>query len=257
MPWHQNFLLEPDYNRVDLVKEGANSQAKIKLFKSKGGTGMNPEEILKGLKPEHQAVMAEFIKSKDDAVADIQKALDNEKALRVKAEDIAKSAPAPDASPEEILKSVKDPAVKALLETQIAKAKVAEEEVRKSRELALESEAIAKAKEVPNLGADEATLTDVYKKIKAVDAETAENVFGIFKAASALVNAGGAFQEVGKSAPGEATTGAGAEDAAWDKIQAKASEIAKAENINNAQAISKTISEYPELYNEYLKAQNG
>lgn len=258
MPWHQNYLLEPDYNRVDLVKEGANSQAKIKLFKSKGGTEMKPEEILKGLKPEHQTVMAEFIKSKDDAIDAAKQEAAVAKEAKEKAEEaaeVAKSIPAPEATPEEILKSVKDPAVKALLETQIAKAKVAEEEVRKSREAALSSEAIAKAKEVPNLGAEEAALADVYKKLKTLDSGVADEVFGIFKAASALVNEGGVFTEVGKSA--DANEIAGDENSAWNKIETKATEIAKARGISQATAIAKAIDENPELYNQYIKAQQG
>lgn len=262
MPWHKTQLLEPDYNRVDLVKEGANSQAKIKLFKSRGGTGMNPEEILKGLKPEHQATMEAFIKAKDDAVADAETKKTTAEAKAKKLEDDAEEAKknpfakskTEDMTQEEILKSVQDPAVRAFLETQIAKTKVAEDEIKKAREIALDAEAISKAKEVPNLGAEETVLSSVYKKLKTIDADTAEEVFGIFKAASALVAEGGVFTEVGKNSDGSVIEG---EDAAWDKIQAKANDIAKERNISNAQAISKTISENPDLYNAYLKAQNG
>ena len=52
MPWHLTQLLNPDYSRVDLVKEGANSRANIKLFKSKGGSQMKFADVIAKLKPE-------------------------------------------------------------------------------------------------------------------------------------------------------------------------------------------------------------
>jgi hypothetical protein len=260
MPWHKNQLLEPEYTRVDLVKEGANSKAHIKLFKSKGGGNpMTFEEILKSLKPEHADVIQKALdaekKKADDAEAAKKVAEDDAKAAK---DEVEKSkAPAAGDSPEEILKSVKDPAVKALLETQIAKAKIAEEEVRKARETQLNSEAIAKAKEVPNVGAEEAVLADVYKKLKNVDSQLCEDVFGIFKAASAMVAEGGVLTEVGKSAGTQANEGNTSEAAAWDKIEKKAQEVAVAKGIKQAAAITEVIKAHPELYDAYIKAQHG
>lgn len=254
-PWHLTQILQPDYNRVDLVKEGANSQAKIKLFKSRGGIGMNPEEIIKGLKPEHQAVLTDFIKAKDDAVAAAEKkATDAEKKATDAEANFAKAKPSADMTSEEILKSVQDPAVKIFLEQQIAKTKVAEDEIRKARESALAVEAISKAKEVPNLGAEETALTEVYKKLKSTDAVLADEVFGIFKSASALVTAGGAFTEIGKSAAGAVT---GDEESSWALIETKADEIAKSLNITKPAAITKVMEDHPELYAAYLQGQRG
>jgi hypothetical protein len=258
-PWHKTQLLEPDYNRVDLVKEGANSQAKIKLFKSKGEPSMTFEEILKSLKPEHASVIEDVIKAKDKDIEEKDKAAakataDLKKVEEEKAANPFAKSKTEDMTQEEILKSVKDPAVKLFLEQQIAKTKVAEDEIRKARETALTAESIAKAKEVPGIGAEETALADVYKKLKTVDGELANEVFGIFKAASAMINSGGVFTEVGKSTEGAI---AGDEDSAWGQIEAKATEIAKASNISQASAISKTISDHPELYDAYLKAQRG
>lgn len=253
MPWHKTQLINPEYTRVDLVKEGANSKAHIKLFKSKGGTEMTPEEIIAKLTPEHQAVIQ---KALDDA----KKKADDAEAAKKAAEDVIEKSkkPAPGTSEEEILKSVKDPAVKALLETQIAKAKAAETVAKQLKEEQETVEAIAKAKEVPNIGAEEATIADVYKKLKTADAELCDNVFGIFKAASALIAEGGALSEVGKSA-GEAndTTGTDSEEAAWAKIDKKAEEIAKSRGIKHTAAVSQVIKEHPELYKAYLEAQQG
>lgn len=255
MPWHQNYLVNIDYNRVDLVKEGANSKAHIKLFKSKGGNTMNFDELLTKLQPEHAQIITDVIKSKDDAIADIQGKLDAE----IEKSKNVPAAPVAGQSEEEILKSVKDPAVKALLETQIAKAKAAEDLVRKAREEKLDAEAIAKAKEVPGIGAEEAKMAEVYKKLKTVDATLCEDVFGIFKSASALVNQSGAFQEIGKSAGEGASTTVGASDeaTAWDAIEKAAEPIAKSKGINLANAVSEVIKTRPELYEAYLKAQRG
>lgn len=255
MPWHQNWLVDIDYNRVDLVKEGANSQAHIKLFKSKGENGMDIKDILAKMKPEHAAAINQVIKAKDDEIANMA---DDKKKLEDEVDTLKKASeedtPA-EQTEEEILKSVKDPAVKQLLETQIAKAKAAEEAVRIAKAKELETEAIAKAKEVPNLGAEEVKLAEVYKKLKDVDAELCEDVFGIFKAASAMVAEGGVLSEVGKSATGEEQTGGGSEEAAWSKIEQAATEVAKSRGLSQTMAISAVIKERPELYNEYIKAQ--
>ena len=251
MPWHQTWLTDIEYDRVDLVKEGANSKAHIRLLKSKkGGTTMNFEEILKGMKPEHKTVIEEFIaKQKQDTEAKLQEAQQEIEKLKGEKE------PAPGASEEEILKSIKDPAVRKLMETQIAKTKAAEEEVRKSREAESQREAIAKAKEVPNLGAEESQLAEVYKKLKHVDDQLAEDVFGIFKAANALIADGGAFTEVGKSAG--AGEGGLSEGDAWAAIEAKAEEITKSTKMSHADAVTKVIKENPAMYAAYVKAQQG
>lgn len=253
-PWHKTQLVDPDYVRVDLVKEGANSQAHIKLFKGKkGGAEMNLEDIIKGLKPEHQATVNTELetlrKAKETAEADLKKTKDELAA----AQEIAKSADAKDQTEEEILKTIKDPAVRMLMETQIAKTKAAEEQVRKARDGQIEAEAIAKAKEVPGLGAEEATVSELYKKLKVADEALCEEVFGIFKAASALVNEGGVFTEIGKSSDGSAASSN--EQDAWGKIEKAAEGIAKSKNVSKEVAISEVIRSNPELYDEYIKSQ--
>lgn len=254
MPWHKTELIDPEYTRVDLVKEGANSQAHIKLFKSRGGIGMNPEEILAKLDPSHRTVLEKALKDAKDAEAVAKDAADKaQKELQdlKDSQNINKSA-----DPEEILKSVKDPAVRALLETQIAKTKIAEDEVRKAREAALETEAIAKAAEVPAIGAEQEGLVKLYKTLKLMNADVCEEVFGIFKAASALATSGKAFSEVGKV--GAAADTAVNEEAAWNAIEKAADEIKKSSpELSQAVAIKKAINENPELYNEYLKAQRA
>lgn len=255
MPWHQNWLFDIEYDRVDLVKEGANSQAFIKLVKSKGGQTMKLEEILAKMKPEHAQVVQDVLKSKDEALEDVQNKLKEtqEEVEKLKSQV---NVPQDGQSEEEILKSVKDPAVRKLLETQIAKAKAAEEVAKKLKEEQEEKEAVAKAKEVPNLGAEEQTIASVYKKLKQADPTLCEEVFGIFKAASALISESGAFTEIGKSA-GSVTVGTTTEEAAWGKIEKAAEAIAKERGIAKSAAIAQVIKENPELYDEYLRAQRG
>jgi hypothetical protein len=254
-PFHKTWLVDIEYDRVDLVKEGANSQAFIKLVKSKGGQPMKFEEIIAKLKPEHAQVIQDVIKSKEGELEDVKKQ------LKEAQEEIEKlktqvTPQAGEPSEEDILKSVKDPAVRKLLETQIAKARAAEEIAKKLKEEQEEREAIAKAKEVPNLGAEEQTIASVYKRLKAVDPQLCEDVFGIFKAASALIAESGAFGEIGKSA-GNADNTATTEDAAWAKIEQVAQEIAKSKGITVAAAVAEAIRQRPELYDEYLRAQRG
>lgn len=240
-PWHKTQMIDIEYDRVDLVGEGANSQAFIKLFKSKkGGNTMDLEQILKAMKPEHAEVVRKALEAKEQEGIEKGKK-DNE-------------VPAAGSTEEDILKSVKDPAVKALLETQIAKTKAAESVAKALREEQDGKEAISKAKEVPNIGAEEAKLAEVYKKLKSVDSTLCDDVFGIFKAASALVNEGGAFTEVGKGSEGY--TGAD-EATVWAKIEAVADGISKSKNISKSSAISEAIQSNPTLYSEYLKAQEA
>lgn len=259
MPWHKTWIVDIEYDRVDLVKEGANSQAFIKIAKAKGGTPMDPklEEIIKALKPEHQEVIRKALEDATSSI--IEKANKDAEEIIAKAkkdaEEMTPAAPAASTSEEEILKSVKDPAVKALLETQIAKTRAAEDVAKALKAEQTEKEAIAKAKEVPNLGAEEAELASVYKKLKAADPALCEDVFGIFKAASALVNAGGVFTEVGKSL---GNSGEGVDEtSAWGKIEAAAEAITKSQNISKAAATRQVIRDNPGLYQAYLDAQNG
>jgi vacuolar-type H+-ATPase subunit I/STV1 len=200
------------------------------------------------MKPEHAAQVQLVLKQKDETITQLTTDLET-------AQEVAKSAPVKDQTEEEILKSIKDPAVKAILETQIMKAKAAEEVAKSLKDAQNEKEAIEKAKEVTGLGAEESQLAQVYKSLKAVNPEVCETVFGIFKTASALIAEGGTLSEVGKSAGTEGS--AGDENAIWGKIEAAAEEVAKSTNVSKARAISQVISDNPDLYAQYLQAQKG
>lgn len=250
MPWHKTWIKDPEYDRVDLVKEGANSQAHIMLVKSKGGTNMTLEEILKAMKPEHREVVeAALEKAKEASKEQVQAAVE-EAVAKAKQEQPAPAG----ASEEEILKSVKDPALRQLLETQIAKAKAAEAEVLKIKKAEAEREAIAKAKEVPNLGVEENQLATLYKQLKDADNSLAEEVFGIFKSLNEVIKDSAIMKEAGVAGD---PAGATSEAAAWAAIEQAAEPLMKEKNISQHQAITEVINARPELYSAYLKAQRG
>lgn len=264
------YMLEDlEINRVDLVDEGANSAAFIELYKRKEQSKMGVKEILSKMKPEHAAVIQEAM---DKAAEELKKSKEDlatvtsERDTAAQERDVAKEAlekaneDLANANSElETLRDEKDnkddadkaksmdetetlksmPAeVRAVFEKMKAQKEAAEEEVRKAKEAEAEAEAVAKAKE-----------------LKAIPVEH-EKLVGIIKSASpdmldllAVVNAaieGTVLDEVGKN-----HTGSGTADA-WTKIENKADEVAKRDNVTKAKAISIVIKENPELYKEYL-----
>lgn len=255
MPWHLTQLLNPDYSRVDLVKEGANSQANIKLFKSKGGAQMKFADVIAKLKPEHASVIVahieEITKAKDDTIEEITKAKNDAEAA-LETANIEKGVKDED-DMEVVLKSIKDPAVRKIMETQIAKTAAAEAEVRKAREAAVTAEAIAKAKELEGIGSDNDTLVELYKSL-GDKPELRDNVFGVLKAAKEVAASGSITTEIGKSATN--ATGM-SEEEAWGKIEAAADEIMKSRGIKKGAAVNAIIEEQPELYQAYINAQEG
>lgn len=255
--------------KVALVDEGSCSAAHIKLYKRKeGGSIMKFEDIMKALTPEQQAVVnAEIEKAKcagkeeskaelDKAAEDL-KAANEAKALAEKEKEtanaeLAKMKQEANKSEEDILKNV-DPAVRAILEKSRAQAAAAEAAVRKMKEEQDTAEAIAKAKELPNLGTGEEELSSVLKSLKATDEKLFNTVFGIMKSADAVIAKGAAFEEKGTSQEGNDNIQKAAD--AWAKIETAAAEIAKSRNITKEAAVSVVIEEQPELYRSYLDAE--
>lgn len=273
-------------DRVDLVDEGANSAAFIELYKRKEQSAtMDSKEILSKMKPEHSAViqaefdklLGEVTKAKEDLAAvtaecntvkqDLEKAKEDLKAANedkeraeselemfksqqsdactcdgeVDEKGICKACGKTKknaAFDEEVLKSM-PAAARAIFIKMRTQKEAAEEEVRKAKEAEKHAEAVAKA-----------------AKLKALPIET-EKLVGILKNCSAdmvdvltTINAaieGTVLDEVGKSNAGSK----GAD--AWSKIEAKADEIAKRDNVTKQKAVSIAIKENPELYKEYLQ----
>jgi len=242
-----NLLVDLVVDRVDLVDEGANSAAFIKLYKRKEmETGMDFNEIISKLKPEHaEIIQAELAKAKTEVPEEIAKELSDTKAEleTIKAEfekfkeEVEKSKePAQEENFEEILKSL-DPAVQKVFKSLQAQKEAAEQIAKQLKEQKEEEEAIAKAKALKALPVEEDKLVQVVKGVS-------DDVYEILKSAAKVLEESEIFKEIGKSDAGTID--------AWSKIEKKAEEIAKRDGITVEKAISVVINENPELYKEYL-----
>lgn len=236
-------------DRVDLVDEGANSEASIELYKRKEYT-MNFEEILSKMKPEHAAVIqAEIAKSTGAQVDATQ--IDTLTAELTKAkEDLANAeealAKATEEKPadkeggfdeEETLKSMPTEIREYVTKMRLQK-ETAEAELIKAREAEKNSEAIAKAAELKSLPIESGKLVDVLKRC---DSDMVDVLTAINAAIDSTV-----LKEVGGTSINKSTD-------AWAKIEKKAQEIADRDSITVAKATSTVIKENPELYKEYLE----
>lgn len=230
-------------DRVDLVDEGSNSEAFIKLYKRRT-TSMNFEELLKSL-PEDQATLitAEIAKAKTAADVEIKKAKAETETAKaetatVKAEaEKATSEVEKSKSTEEIIKSL-DPAVQAIFKSLEDKKTAAEAIAKQLKEDQEKEEAVAKAKELKALPADEAKLVEIAKS-------ASPEVYEILKAASKLIADSEVLKEKGNNNKGEVD--------AWSKIEKAATDLAKKDGLTQAKAIAAVIKEQPELYKDYLK----
>ena len=251
--------------KVALVDEGSCSAAHIKLYKRKeegGNPQMGLEEILKSLPEDQQQVInSEIAKAKAELPEGAMSAEDAKKLEEEKAAaEMAKQAAMDEANnlkkskeqdEEEILKGL-DPAVRAIIEKSKAQTAAAEAAIKKMKDEQDTLEAINKAKELPNLAAEESKLSTVFKSLKGLDENIYKEVFGILKAADALIK-DNALAEIGKSASG--TEGAvGDSVAAWNAIEKAAESIAKTRNISKEQAVSVVMQEDNTLYQNYLNS---
>lgn len=269
-----NLLLDLEVNRVDLVEEGSNSEAFIKLYKRKESCdNMTLNEILEKMKPEHAAIFNEAItKAKEEAVTAITEELTKSKAdLEVATSEVTKTKAELDAltvevtktkedltkattdleaiakakadaeknlSEEEVIKSL-DPAVQEVFKSMKAQKLAAEEVVKNLQEKQLNEEAIAKSKEIQCLPADETKLVEIAKSATA-------EVFEILKAASKALETAGIFKSVGTGKEVSGGTNA------WEKIEKKAEAIAEEQKVTIQKAIATVIRTEPALYKEYL-----
>lgn len=256
-------MVDLEVSRVDLVNEGADDNAHIKYYKDKkGGSSMTFKDIIAKLRPEDRAVIEDEIAkaacgtgASEEGKQDVEKEMDPAEDKKAeesepedeKKEDVAKESTEEDM--EDVFKSL-DPRIKAMFDAANAKATAAEAIAKSLVEKELENEAVAKAKEVAGIGASEEQLVKIYKSLKAKDESLCEEVFGIFKSAANVKDAGEEmFDTVAKGRSNDDT----AAGSAWDKIMAEATEIAKSKGISEASAVSEVVKAKPDLYREYLK----
>lgn len=270
-------------DRVDLVDEGANSAAFIEIFKRKETIKpMDFSEILSKLKPEHADIiskeLAKVSAERDTAVADLTKAREDlatanstittQTAQLKKANDTISVLKAKEycecdgeadddgmckvcGKPKKKSTSFDETNILKSLPTELreeymkmkAQKDAAEEQVRKAAEEKAEAEAVAKAAALKALPVEQDVLVSV---LKSCD----QSIVDILSAAAAAIE-GTVLEEVGKSGNGAGTTTTSGNDA-WDKIEAKAAEIAKRDSITKQKAIGVAIKENPDLYKDYL-----
>lgn len=243
-------------DRVDLVDEGANSEASIELYKRKEST-MNYEEVLSKMKPEHAAVIqaelaksagttedaaqietltAELTKAKADLAAS-EEALakaEEKKTEDDKEEDCEKKS---NFDEEETLKSMPENVREYVSKMRLQK-ETAEAELIKAKEAEKNSEAIAKAAELKSLPIESGKLVEVLKRC---DPDMVDMLSAINAAIDTTV-----LKEVGGTSVVKSTD-------AWAKIEKKAQELAARDSISVAKATGAVIKENPDLYKEYLE----
>lgn len=249
-------------DRVDLVDEGANSAAFIELYKRKETRDpMDFKEILSKMKPEHaevvqaafDAIDADLSKARADletanqslADKDVELGAANEALAKANTElETLKASPVEKgADEEELLKSMPESA-RELFTKMRAQKEAAEAEVRKAAEREAEAEAVAKAASMKAIPVEQEKLVGI---LKSCTPEVAELLETISKAIEATV-----LDEVGKNRGNGAANVADTSDEAWNKLEKKAEEIAKRDNVTKEKAMSTALDENPELYREYL-----
>lgn len=255
-----NIVLDLIVDRVDLVKEGANSAAFIELYKRKEPIHkMTIQEIMKEMGEEAAAVVqAELTasakykadldtanESLSKAMDDLKEATDGNTKLKEENDKLKEEQKAKEdcTEEEEMIKALPESA-KLYFETMKAQKAAAEELLRKSNEEKLTSEATAKAAMLKSLPVEQEKLIAV---LKGASPEMVQVLETVCSAIDVTV-----LGEVGKSAQGAGSTPTG-KNVAWAKIEAEAATLAKAKNIDIPHAVTEVIKQKPELYTEYLK----
>lgn len=250
-------------NRVDLVDEGANSAAFIEIFKRKEHTEMDVTEILSKMKPEHAEVIQaaidkakedlakaqeelatatserdEAVQERDKVKEDLSELSDELESTKTELEEAKKAEGVQPMDETETLKSMPED-VRVMFEKMRAQKETAEEELRKAKDAEQTAEAVAKANSLKAIPVEQEKLVNI---LKGAD----DSIVDLLTVVNAALE-GVVLDEVGKSRVG------GNESDAWAKIESKAADIAKNENITKAKAISRVIKDEPELYREYLQ----
>ena len=258
--------------KVALVDEGSCSDAHIQFYKRREGGNkiMDFATFKKGLSPEESALVdAEIEKAKNEVPEGFmspedKKKLEDDKAKaeqdKMAAEgEVAKLKAQLDVSnatsDEDILKNANlDPAVKAIVESTIAKAKAAEASIMKMQEQAENTEFLAKAKTVSLISEAETKVFNLLKSVKGVPG-AADQLMEILASANSLIEKGAAFSELGSSS---STGGSGtSSDEAWAVIEKKAGEVVVKGLTTKAQSIDYVCTNYPELYTNYVNAMRN
>lgn len=233
-----NNLLDLELFEVSVVDQGANGLADIVLFKRKTEEHEMPRkkaedvEVTKGempMAPGDPGMMEEDdkpeveIEVEDGCGSKTKKSLSQDEApVEMEATEVSKAL----AELSELKKSLDS----------------AKEQVSKLLAEKAESEWLQKSKENITVG-DTVEIGKALNQVAAIDSGLAEQIFGFLKAASAQVQEGALFKEVGSST--EVTP------SAIDRLNNIAKELRKDEKLSEAKAFTKACELNPELVAEY------
>lgn len=255
---------------VDLVEQGANPDAHIKLYKSKNGQGQTNAEknsLLDRLMQRLASMVGDYLKEKDlqdrenhgtkteseNLSASENKAGENEKASeksllneeeKSQAEMVSLDYSRLTPKEKQFLRGLAEKYGRNKTENaQIAKAKAELLQVEKQIQRA---ETMAIAKEYAILGKTADTLCDTLLELKMKSSRGYEAFLDTLEEEKLLIEKGGVFAEMGKR--GEK----GASADGWGKIMQAADRLQK-ENpaLTRAGAIQKACSDYPQLVADY------
>lgn len=243
-----NLVLRLNVNRVDLVKEGCNTAAFIKLTKGRNEI-MTIPEILDSMTPEHSALLKAHIdglelvaKSVPTLTADLAKAKGDVTLLTDKVTLLEKTAPAviPTATTEDLIKGLPE-ALQSTFTAVLEKAKTSEAALAAFVDVQKTKDATLIAQSLKALPFEETELVDV---VKSADAKTLE----VLKKAAATIESN-LLTPKGTSTPG--TDFAGKD--AMEVIEKEAKIIATNEGLTYEKAFSKALTNNPSLYEQYMK----
>lgn len=177
------------------------------------------------------------------------------------AADEAAEAPAAEEAPaseDDVLKSAPE-AVRNMVEAlrksadeSAARAAAAEAELAKSRDAALDAEAVEKAKAWSHLSLDAEVLGKALRRLASVDADLAKSIEEVLSSVNAQAESANIFAEIGKSA------GISEGATAIDQMTSLAkSAVEKGEAKTFEQAFANVAISKPDLYNQYLNEKAG
>lgn len=255
---------------VDLVEQGANPDAHIKLYKSKNGQGQAGAEknsLLDRLMQRLAIMVGDYLKEKDLQDSENREAEESDENLSPSEEkareDEKKTENSLKAGEKEQqsemvsldynrLTSKEKQFLRGLAEkygrnkaenAQVAKAKAALLQVEKQMERA---ETLAIAKEYAILGKTADTLCDTLLELKMKSSRGYEAFLDTLEEEKLLIEKSGVFSEMGKR--GEK----GASANGWGKIIRAADRLQKEDPaLTRAGAIQKACSDYPQLVADY------
>ncbi len=255
-------------DRVDLVDEGANSEAFMTLYKRKENH-MTLEEIVAGLKPEHASVVTKALHDSEAAIDKVKAELTEATATVTELEKAAMQDAHRDRAwgdddddreddcGGERVKEVGDnkqsfddnntlkslPAeAREIFKSMQNKLVAAEAAIKKAADEKEHADAVAKAATLKAIPVSNDKLVSI---VKGAAPELLEVLESVAKALEAST-----LSEIG-SVGAEATFSKSANDT-WSLIEKKADELAKANGYSIQKGISEVIAREPKLYQEYL-----